>query len=96
MRHQINLGIQIIPITTADKGYPIIDQCIELIKASGIPNTVTAFETILEGNYHKIMTLVNQINELAISHTDELVVNIRIHAKRNQDVYMKDKTEKHN
>ncbi|MGW8122019.1 thiamine-binding protein [Roseivirga echinicomitans] len=96
MKHQINLGIQIIPITTADKGYPVIDECIALIKAAKIPFTVTAFETILEGSYHEIMTLVNEIYALAIAHSDELVVNIRIHAKHGKDVCMKEKIEPHN
>lgn len=96
MNHQINLGIQTIPIADADKCYPIIDQCIHLIQASGITYQVTAFETILEGRYREIMDLVDRLYELALSKSDELVINIRLHAKRGQDVFGTDKTLKFN
>lgn len=92
--HQINLGVQIIPIADADKCYPVIDQCIRLIQESGITYQVTAFETILEGQYQEIMSLIDQLYELALSKSDELVINIRIHAKNGQDVFSTDKTEK--
>ncbi|MFY0592396.1 thiamine-binding protein [Roseivirga sp.] len=92
--HQINLGIQVVPIATADQGYPIIDKCISLIQKSGIPYTVTPFETVLEGNYQDIMSLVNDIYEKANTLSPETVINIRIHSKQNEDVVAKDKTEK--
>ena len=96
VKHQINLGIQVVPITTANLGYPVIDKCIELIQSSGITNMVTSFETVLEGDYYEIMTLVTKINELANTHTNELVVNFRIHTKQSADVRMGDKINKHN
>lgn len=96
MSHQINLGIQIVPITTADKGYPIIDACIERIKTSGIRHTVTPFETVLEGSYTEIMALVSSLYDMALEKSDELVINIRIHAKRDSDVIGSEKTDKFN
>ncbi len=96
MSHQINLGIQVVPIANAQKGYSIIDQCIEKIQSSGLSYTVTPFETVLEGKYQEIMTLVNALYELAISKSDELVINIRIHAKNGRDVLASDKTDKFN
>lgn len=92
--HQINLGIQIIPIADVDKCYPVIDQCIRLIQESGITYQVTAFETILEGQYREIMSLIDQLYELALSESKELVINIRLHAKNGQDVFGTHKTDK--
>ncbi|MEM8894225.1 MAG: thiamine-binding protein [Bacteroidota bacterium] len=96
MSHQINLGIQVVPIADANKGYPVINQCIERIQSSGIKYTVSPFETILEGDYQEIMSLVNELYEMALSETDELVINIRIHAMNGRDVIASDKTDKFN
>lgn len=94
MDHQINLGIQIVPIANASEGYPVIDQCIRLIQKSGIKNEVTAFETILEGKYKEIMALVDKLYALSLGASDEIVINIRIHAKNGRDVFASDKTDK--
>lgn len=91
---QINLGIQVVPVLNAEASYPIIDTCIELIQASGIKYQVTPFETVLEGSYEKVMTLVDTICQRANELSPETVINIRMHLKRNQDVYAADKTEK--
>ncbi|MEQ9300866.1 MAG: thiamine-binding protein [Cyclobacteriaceae bacterium] len=96
MNNQINLGIQIVPIANAKDGYPIIDACIAKIQSSGMKYTVTPFETVLEGQYPEIMNLVNELYDLAISKSEELVINIRIHAKNGQDVYGAEKTDKFN
>lgn len=92
--HQINLGIQVVPVLSADQGYPIIDACIELIKASGITYKVTPFETVLEGPYSQLMDLVDKIYTKANALSPETVINIRIHSMRDADVIAAEKTEK--
>ena len=92
----INLGIQIIPILEREEGFPIIDACIHLIQASGIPYQVTPFETILEGEYKPIMSLVDQLYAKANELSPETVINIRIHTIRGANVKGSDKTEKFN
>lgn len=96
MDHQINLGIQVVPVASASDGYPIIDACIEIIQKSGIPYTVTPFETVLEGRYTDIMELVDQLYDQSLARCEEVVINIRIHAKRSEDVRGSDKTNKFN
>jgi uncharacterized protein YqgV (UPF0045/DUF77 family) len=96
MSNQINLGIQIVPIAQAKDGYPVIDQCIKKIQSSGIKYVVTPFETVLEGQYDQIMALVNELYILALGKSEELVINIRIHAKNGQNVYGAEKTDKFN
>lgn len=91
---QINLGIQVVPILNVDKCYPIIDACIALIQASGIKYQVTPFETVLEGPYESIMALVDEICRKTNELSPETVINMRMHSKRDQDVYATDKTEK--
>ncbi len=91
---QINLGIQVVPILEAKSGYPIIDACIELIQQSGLNYQVTPFETVLEGPYREVMDLVDQIYARANELSAEIVLNIRIHSKRDTDVIASDKTDK--
>lgn len=96
MNNQINLGIQIVPIASAKDSYPIIDDCIARIQTSGLKYIVTPFETVLEGQYEEIMSLVNELYSLALTKSQELVINIRIHAKNGHDVYGAEKTDKFN
>lgn len=96
MNNQINLGIQIVPIANPDEGYPIIDACIAMIQESCIQYQVTPFETVLEGPYEELIALVNKLYSLALSKSEELVINIRIHAKNGLDVFGSDKTDKFN
>lgn len=91
---QINLGIQVVPILSAEEGYSIIDACIKLIQSSGISYKVTPFETILEGSYKDIMQLVDQVYEKANELSPEIVINIRIHSKKGLDVIGTEKTDK--
>ncbi len=91
---QINLGIQVVPISDRESGFPVIDKCIELTQNSGIKYTVTPFETVLEGQYEEIMTLVDQIYKTANELSPELVINIRIHSRRDLDVVGSEKTDK--
>jgi uncharacterized protein YqgV (UPF0045/DUF77 family) len=94
MTHRINLGLQILPITESTHCYQIIDQCINMIQASGIQHQVTAFETILEGTYIEVMELVSKIHDFSLTQTEELVINIRMHSKASGDVQAIDKTKK--
>lgn len=91
---KINLGIQIAPILEREEGFPIIDTCIHMIQSSGIPSTVSPFETVLEGEYEKIMKLVDQLYHKVNELSPETVINIRIHTRRDADVIAKEKTEK--
>lgn len=93
---KINLGIQIAPILARGEGFPIIDECIGMIQTSGIPYTVTPFETVLEGEYKDIMALVDKLYEKVNELSTETVINIRIHTRRDADVIGKEKTEKFN
>lgn len=91
---KINLGIQIAPILAREQGFPIIDECINMIQSSGITYTVTPFETVLEGEYREIMDLVDQLYAKVNTLSPETVINIRIHTRRDADVIGKEKTEK--
>lgn len=96
MPYQVNLGLQVIPITDPKDAYSIIDDCIKIIQSSKLAYQVTPFETVIEGGYDEIMMLIKDIYEFSITKTKEVVINIRLHSKADQDVIALDKIQKFN
>jgi len=89
----VNVSLQVIPINTSD-AYPIIDQAIELIQASGLRYEVQAFGTIMEGEYDDIMEVIKQIRKrLYQTVGEEFIFNIQVHMKKNVDVSFEEKTK---
>lgn len=80
--HNVNLNIQLVPIADAATAYPIIDEVIKLIEATGLPYRVGAFGTAVEGNYAGLQQLVNTINShLYDQGVQEWVLNLQWHIK---------------
>jgi len=92
---QINLAIQVLP--KSDKNnYEIIDRAIEIIKQSGLKHIVCPFETVIEGDYDKIMEIVKKVQIVCFeAGADELIVNIKIQNNKFQDVTLEQKMEKY-
>ena len=97
MKNQINLAIQVLP-RAKDKGtYELVDVAIELIQKSGLNYRVCPFETVIEGGYDEVMMLVKDIHEAVYaSGAEEMITNIKIQTRHNQDVFIDDKMNKYN
>ncbi len=92
----VNLSLQIIPVNTAD-AYPIIDATIRVVQASGTKYEVQPFATLLEGSLEEVMAVAMQAKEAALqAGGEELVINLQLHLKKDQDVHFEDKTKKFN
>jgi len=92
----VNLSLQIVPVNTAN-AYPIIDAAIHVIQQSGIKYQVQPFATLLEGSLNEVMDIAMRAKDAALqAGGEELVINIQLHLKKNQDVHFEDKTEKFN
>ncbi len=89
--HQVNLSLQVVPINTTDS-YPIIDRAIEAIGASGARHIVGPFSTSMEGPLEALLEVVEKAKNASLTAgASELVLNIQIHLKKNEDVVMQDK-----
>lgn len=94
MRHQVHVAIQIVPISK-EHPYPIIDKAIEVIKNSGVDYRVGAMETVMQGPYDKLMDVVKKAQEVCLNGgADEVVVTLKVHAKKGGDVSWEEKLEK--
>ncbi len=93
---KVNLAIQVLPFTdTADK-YEIIDKAIQVIAESGLRYVVCPFETVLEGTYDEVMEVVQDIkHSCLIAGAQDLIINIKLHARKDADAFIDDKLEKY-
>lgn len=96
MIQQVNVAIQVLPTSQIKHPYKIVDRAIEIIKESGIRYKVCPFETVLEGEYDKIMEVVKQIQiECLKFGADSMLSNLKIQISKNQDVRIDDKIGKY-
>jgi uncharacterized protein (TIGR00106 family) len=90
----INLSLQVIPVQVTN-GYPIVDQAIAVIQQSGLKYEVTAFDTVIEGEWAALIALVEKVKETVFSAgAPEVLFNMQFHMKNEQDVRMAEKTDK--
>jgi uncharacterized protein YqgV (UPF0045/DUF77 family) len=95
MKNQVHVAIQIVPITKGD-AYALIDRAIEVIGASGVDYRVGAMETVMQGEYNQLLDLARKAQQACLdAGADEVVVTMKVHAKRNGDVTWEDKLGKY-
>ena len=96
MKKQINLAIQVLPRSSTKGTYELVDIAIELIQRSGLKYRICPFETVIEGQYDEIMKLVKDIHDAVYAGgAEEMITNIKIQTRYNQDVFIEDKMEKY-
>jgi len=95
MKHQVHLAIQIVPISK-EHPYPIIDKAIDVIRKSGVDFRVGAMETVLQGDYDLLMKIVKEAQEVCLENgADEIVVTMKVHARKVAAVNWEEKLAKH-
>ena len=93
--NQVHIAIQIVPITKGD-AYSLVDKAIEVIDQSGVDYRVGAMETVMQGEYNKLMEVAQKAQEACLNAgADEVVVTMKVHAKRSGDVTWGSKLEKY-
>ncbi|MDP2337844.1 MAG: MTH1187 family thiamine-binding protein [Bacteroidota bacterium] len=96
MKNIINVAIQVLPRSSTKGTYELVDIAIEIIQKSGLKYRVCPFETVVEGYYDEVMGLVKDIQEAVYAHgADEIITNMKIQTRNNQDVFIEDKMNKY-
>lgn len=92
---KVNFGLQLIPLNVNAR-FELIDEVIAHIQSTQYVSMVTPFETVVECTFEQGTQLMNEIHEI-LQKENELVwlLNSRIHVNNASDVFMKDKTAKH-
>ena len=95
MKNIVHVAIQIVPVSKQHP-YPLIDKAIEVIQRSGVDFRVGAMETVMQGPYDKLMQIAKDAQQACLNAgADEVVVTMKVHAKKNEDVSWEDKLEKY-
>ena len=94
--HKVNLAIQVLPFSSAEDKYQIIDKAIAVIADSGLKYIVCPFETVVEGTYEEVMNVVEDIkHSCLLAGAEDLIVNLKLHARKDADALIDDKMEKY-
>ena len=92
----INLAIQVLPLSGQGDKYAIIDKAINCIHQSGLKYKVCPFETVIEGRYSEVMSLVDRIQQIVFeAGSDEVLINMKLQRRKDRDVFIDEKTGKY-
>ncbi|HEY8804710.1 MAG TPA: thiamine-binding protein [Clostridium sp.] len=72
----VNVSLQVIPVVTEERIYPVVDKVIEYIQASGVKYEVGPMETTMEGELDKLLDIVAKAQEICVAHGASRVVSI--------------------
>jgi uncharacterized protein YqgV (UPF0045/DUF77 family) len=88
----ITLGLQIVPKSSNQDTYRLVDNAIAVIQKSGVPYRITPFETVMEGHYHELMAISEDAQKAVLdAGADECLVYFRIHYRMDSDVTFEEK-----
>ncbi|MDN3668155.1 thiamine-binding protein [Echinicola jeungdonensis] len=92
----INLGLQIVPKSKHHHSYDLVDAAIEVIKAAGVKFEITPFETVMEGPEDLLHEVARKAQSAVLeAGAEEILVYYRMQIRKEADVTMNEKTEKH-
>jgi len=93
---KINVAIQVLPRSAKVGTYELVDKAIEVIQKSGMEYRVCPFETVVEGYYDEIMTLLKEVHEVVYDNgAEEMITYVKIQTRYNEDVLIEDKMNKY-
>ncbi len=96
MNNTVNIALQILPTSKTTHPYSIVDAAIAVIAASGLKYRVTPFETVMEGNYDRIMEVVKLAQQACYdAGAESLMTYLKIQSNGNGDVSIEDKMGKY-
>jgi len=96
MNHQVNVAVQVLPKSKSKEPYALVDEAIKVINDSGLRYRVCPFETVIEGPYQDIMSVVEKLQEVCFEKgADEILVYVKIQNRKDGNVTIKEKMEKY-
>ncbi len=92
----VNIAVQVLPKSTNNDTYQIVDKAIEVIQKSGVKYRVCPFETVMEGEYDELMKIVKQLQQTCFdAGAVEVITNIKIQNRKESDVTIEGKMYKY-
>ena len=98
MRPEASIAIQVLPQSASGKElFNVVDKVIDYIKNTGLKTIVGPFETVIEGNFDKLMDIAKECQLICIREgAESLLTYIKIAYNPNGRTWSIDeKTTKH-
>ncbi len=95
MENLVNASIQILPKNSEIGVYEAIDKAIAIIQDSGLKCLVCPFETVIEGKFSEVQTVMNRAMQAVLEVSDEIIVVNKWQISRKSDVTMEQKIGKY-
>ncbi len=92
----VNIAVQVLPKSTNNDTYQIVDKAIEVIQKSGVKYRVCPFETVMEGEYDELMQIIKKVQQACFdAGAEEVITNIKIQNRKKSDVTIEGKMYKY-
>ncbi|MBW9153747.1 thiamine-binding protein [Clostridium estertheticum] len=72
----VNVSLQVIPVVTEDRIYPVVDKVIEYIESCGVKYEVGPMETTMEGELSVLLEIVEKAQEICVSNGASRVLSV--------------------
>ena len=72
----VNVSLQVIPVVTEDRIYPVVDKVIEYIKSCGVKYEVGPMETTMEGELLVLLEIVAKAQEICVASGASRVLSV--------------------
>ncbi|MBU3159959.1 thiamine-binding protein [Clostridium frigoris] len=72
----VNVSLQVIPVVTEDRIYPVVDKVIEYIQNSGVKYEVGPMETTMEGELSVLLEIVSKAQEICVASGASRVLSV--------------------
>ncbi|TAJ10485.1 thiamine-binding protein [Marinilabiliaceae bacterium JC017] len=96
MEKQVNVAVQVLPVSNTKDAYSLVDSAIDEIKRSGVKYRVTPFETVMEGGYDELMNVVKKVQLACYKDGAESVMCfVKIQSSAEREVTIMDKMRKY-
>ncbi|HEY5408953.1 MAG TPA: thiamine-binding protein [Ginsengibacter sp.] len=87
MTQTIIMAIQVLPRIKDGNTSVLIDKAIKEIKQSGVKYRIGPFETVMEGNYEKLMQVIEQVQQTCFNAgADKVLVIAKIERRKEGDI----------
>lgn len=75
---QASIALQVLPLSQDVDRIAVIDKVIAFLQSQEVDLVVTPFETVLEGDWEELMSILKQAIELAGQEADNIFANVKL------------------
>lgn len=96
MMKKVNVAVQVLPTSKSATAYAMVDAAIAIIDNSEVVYRVTPFETVMEGDYDRLMEIVKQVQIACYeAGAENVMCYVKIQSDVSADVTILDKMNKY-